>query len=160
MKGQEFPAHRAILRARSPVFASTFRHDTKEKITGVVDIEDCESSAFSDFLCFLYWGDSDIISIENVYSLFTLGDKYDVLDLREKCVEFMEENLSAETFCDTITVALLHSETELITLATKFFIEHALKIAKTVKWQSFSDDYPRQSNELLIKALEDKCSNE
>lgn len=156
VKGQEFPAHRAILRARSPVFASTYRYDTKEKETGIIDIEDCEPFSFSDFLCFLYCGDMDIVSVENVFSLFTAADKYDVEDLRAKCVAFMKENLSVETFCDTITLALQHSETELVTLATNFFNKHALKIAKTIKWQLFSAKNPTQSNELFIKALASK----
>lgn len=160
MKGREFPAHRAILQARSPVFASTYRHDTKEKATGIIDIDDCEPFSFSDFLCFLYCGDRDIISVENAFSLFTVGDKYGVQDLMTQCVEFMKENLSVETFCDTVAVALLHSETELITLATDFFTKHALEIAKSAKWQSFSASNPTQSNELFIKALAAKGSNE
>lgn len=152
VKGQEFPAHKIILEARSPVFASTFRNDMKERATGIVEIEDCDPSCFSNFLCFLYCGDGGI-SQENVFSLFTVADKYDVQDLRTKCLEFIKNNLSIDTFCDTITLALQHSETELIKLSTDFFTKNAPKIIVTVKWQVFSAENPTQSNELFIKLL-------
>lgn len=151
VKGQEFPAHRNILAARSPVFASTFRNDMKEKESGIVDIEDCDPFSFSSFLCFLYCEDENSLSQENVFSLFTAADKYDVPDLRVKCVEFMKKNLTVDTFCEAITLALQHSETELVDLATNFFIKNTEKILETVKWQTFAAENPTQSNELVLK---------
>lgn len=153
VKGQEFPAHKTILKARSSVLASTFSTDMKEKATGILEIHDCDSSSFSDFLCFLYCGDVSVISEENVFSLFTVADKYDVQDLRAKCMKFVYGHLSIDTFCDTIALALRHSETELIKLATDFFTKNAPKIIVTVKWQVFLQENPTQSNELLVKLL-------
>lgn len=153
VKGQEFPAHKTILKARSSVLASTFSTDMKEKATGILEIDDCDPSSFSDFLCFLYCGDVGVISEENVFSLFTVADKYDVQDLRAKCMKFVYEHISIDTFCDTIALALRHSETELIKLATDFFTKNAPKIIVTVKWQLFLQENPTQSNELLVKLL-------
>lgn len=153
VKGVEFPAHRIILKARSPVLASTFRTDMKEKATGVVDVEDCDPSTFSDFLSFLYCGELDSLSEDNVFSLFTTADKYDIADLRTVCLKYMKENLSVDTFCDTITLALQHSEAELIALSTDFFAKNLQDIIVTVKWQSFIIKSPIQGNELMIKAL-------
>lgn len=153
VKGEEFLAHKNILKARSSVFKSTFCTDMKEKATGVVEIEDCDPSCFSNFLCFLYCGDEEMISKENVFSLFTVSDKYDVQDLREKCLTLMKENLSVDTFCDTITLALRHSETDLIKLSSKFFTKKAPKIIVTAKWQVFSAENPTKSNELFVKLL-------
>lgn len=153
VKGQEFPAHRSILSARSPVFASTFRNDMKERATGVIDIEDCDPSSFLDFLCFLYCGSVESITTENVFSLFTMADKYDVQDLRLQCLEFMKKNLSVDSFCDTVTLALQHLEKDLIALTTDFFANNLQEIIVTVKWQSFLVANPIQSNEIMIKAL-------
>lgn len=153
VKETEFPAHKAILKARSPVFASTLRHEMKEKKTGIIDIQDCEPSIFSHFLCFLYCEELNTLSDENVFGLYTLADIYDIPDLREICREFMKVNISTETFCDTITLALNHSEAELVKFSTDFFIKNAQKIIETVKWQSFLAQNPTQSNELFIKLL-------
>ena len=158
VKEKEFPAHKNILKVRSLVFASMLRHDMKEKQTGIIDIQDCEPSVFSDFLRFLYYKEISSLSEENVFDLFTLSDKYDVPDLRERCMEFMKANLSVETFCDTITLALTHTETELIQLCTELFIGNAEKIIETVKWQSFLAHNPTQSNELFIKYVASKKS--
>lgn len=70
MKGHEFPADRNI-QARSPVYAYTFRHDMKERSAGILDVKDCDPSSFLDFLCFLYCGDLENFSMENVFSFFT-----------------------------------------------------------------------------------------
>lgn len=153
VKEHKFPAHRLILKTRSPVFAAALRNYMKEKETGIIDVEDCEPYHFLDFLNFLYCGEVEILTVENVFSLFTIADKYDVLDLRTKCMEFMKYNLSIDTFCDTIALALLHSEKELIKLSIDFFAKNLQKIIVTVKWQSFIVENPIQSNELLIKAL-------
>lgn len=151
VKGQEFPAHRAILTARSPVFASAFRSDMKEKATGIVDIEDCDDSTFPSFLRFLYSGDVQGLSSKNVFSIFFAADKYDVSDLREKCLEFLKENLSVDTFCDTLALALRHSETEMVRSAAEFFVAHVEKITVTVAWQTFAAENPTESKELFIK---------
>lgn len=153
VKGHEFPAHRNILKARSPVFASTMGHDMKEKDACIIDVEDCDPSSFSDFLCFLYCGNLENFSMENVLSLFATADKYDVQDLRMECLELMGNNLSVDTFCDIITLAFKHSEKELIEKATDFYKKKLREIIVTVKWQSFLMNYPTQCNELLIKAL-------
>lgn len=153
VKGQEFPAHKAILSARSPVFASAFRNEMKEKATGIVDIVDYDPSSFSDFLHFIYCDDVESLSEGNVFSLFSAADKYDVPDLRTKCMEFMKQNLSVDTFCETITLAVQHTEMELVNLTTDFFIKNAEKIIRTVQWQSFVAENPTQSNELFIKFM-------
>ena len=153
VKGQEFLAHRNILGARSPVFASTFTNDMKERATGIVNIDDCDPSSFSDFLCFLYCGSTENITLENVFSLFTSADKYDVQDLRSECLEFLKENLSVDSFCDTITLAIQHREKELIELTTDFFAKHFKEIIVTVKWQTFVVENPIQSNEIMIKSF-------
>lgn len=151
VKGQEFPAHKIFLVARSPVFASMFQNDMKEKETGIVDIEDCNPSSFPTFLCFLYCEDADSLSKENVFSIFTTADKYDVPDLKAKCIEFMKENLSVDIFCETITLALQYTETELFNFTTNFFVENATEIVGTDEWQSFAIKNPIQSTNMYLK---------
>lgn len=156
VQGQDFPAHRNILRARSPVFASTFRNDMRERATGIVDIEDCDPFSFSDFLCFLYCGNTENLTTDNVFSLFTVADKYDVKDLRSECLEFLKDNLSVDNFCEIVTLAFQHLERELIELTADFFAKNLQEIIVTVKWQSFVVENPIQGNEIMIKSLVSK----
>lgn len=133
------------------MLASTFRRDMKESATGFVEIEDCDPPPFSDFLYFLYCGDIAMIGPENVFSLYTLADKYEVLGLKAECLDFIRNNMAVDTFCQTISLALRHSETELIASATDFFVANAEEILLTVEWQTFVAENPTHSNELFIK---------
>ena len=55
VKGKEFPVHKAILSARSPVFAAMFEHeDTKEANEGKVEITDILDDVFQELLNYTY----------------------------------------------------------------------------------------------------------
>ena len=54
--GKELKAHKAILTARSPVFAAMFEHDCKEKQESKVEIIDFSFEAFKELLKFVYTG--------------------------------------------------------------------------------------------------------
>lgn len=56
--GKEFPAHKAILAARSPVFAAMFEHEMEEKKQNRVDITDVEHGVMKEMLKFIYSGKS------------------------------------------------------------------------------------------------------
>ena len=52
---QQIPVHKALLAARSPVFAAMFRHkDTKEAQEREVVISDVRAAVFKDLLQYLY----------------------------------------------------------------------------------------------------------
>lgn len=53
---KEFFAHKAILAARSPVFAAMFQHDLAEKKQNRVDITDMEPEVLREMLRFIYTG--------------------------------------------------------------------------------------------------------
>lgn len=153
VEDREFRVHKAILAARSPVFASMFQHDMVEKNSGVVDIPDCTAESFEVFLLYLYTGCADTMSRNNVFHLYYAADKYRVDDLKEDCVEFMMSILSVETFCDVIALSLRHGESKLQKEATLFFRQNIKEIIKTVQWQNYMSENPTHANELLIKAL-------
>lgn len=157
VKGLKFPAHRLILKAQSPVFAAALQSNMREKVTGIIDIEDCDPATFSDFLCFLYCGEVRKLSAENAFSLFTVADKYDVSDLRSMCMDFIKLNLSIDTFFDTIELVVMYPDTksDLIQLLIDFLAKNVQKITATDKWKSFVVQNPELSKELMNKARDD-----
>lgn len=78
VEGQEFKAHRCILAARSPVFFAMMTHETKEKISGTVDIPDIDTKIFRNFLNYLYTENVDNLTSGNAFKLYTTADKYQV----------------------------------------------------------------------------------
>ena len=147
-------AHKAILEARSPVFAAMFKNDMKEKKTGEVDIPDCDFDAFNVFLLFLYSGERDF-KMCNVCELYKITDKYDVQELKLLCVEFMTENLSIENFGETLILANKFNEEKLLTRIQNFFNENFETIVSSDSWECLFKNNFRLANN-LIKSLAPK----
>ena len=80
--GDTYPAHRAIVAARSPVFAAMFRTDMLESKTRKVEIKDVKSATFYSLLYFIYTGTLDCAVNGD---LFNAADKYQVETLRCLC---------------------------------------------------------------------------
>lgn len=56
VSGREYYAHKAILAARSPVFAAMFEHEMEEKKQNRVEITDMEHDVLKEMLKFIYSG--------------------------------------------------------------------------------------------------------
>lgn len=154
VSGKEFPVHRCVLRSRSTVFEAMFSHETTEKESGRVLINDLDPESFGDFLEYLYTGSvGDDLSDDNVFGLYAAADKYDLSTLKSECVSHMRRTLSVDSFCDVMNVALRHREKYLLQSAVNFFKENLSRIIVTSKWQQFLEDNSTSANELLIKAL-------
>ena len=131
-------------------------HNMREKKERIVDIDDCDPTVFRGFLQCLYTGILDNISSENVFELYYMSDKYNVSQLKFDCVDFLTYNLNIKIICDVITLAIKHSERDLLKLGMQFFIENAEDIFPTVEWQKFLKANSTQANELIIKAFKNK----
>lgn len=62
---EEFKAHKALLSARSPVFARMFDSEMKEKETNTVEIEDIEAQTLQELLNYIYTGKSCTLQPES-----------------------------------------------------------------------------------------------
>lgn len=56
VSGREFQAHKAILAARSPVFAAMFEHEMEERKHNRVEILDVDHEVLREMLRFIYTG--------------------------------------------------------------------------------------------------------
>lgn len=152
--GKEFQVHRAVLRARSTVFEAMFGHDTAEKVSGRVVIDDLDPDSFGDFLEYLYIGDVQTrLTNDKALQLYKAADKYNVSTLKMKCAEHMRRNISVYSFCDILSLALSHRDEALLQEATSFFKDNLTHIIITAKWQQFALENGTTANELFVKAL-------
>ena len=129
-------------------------HDTKEKDTGIIKIEDAEPGIIADFLQILYSGSIQNLNSENVVDLYIVADKYQVSELNRACRSYMIHNISLDTFCDVMVTSLRYHDKELLERATKFFLQNSLDIVKTAKWLTFMRENLVAGNELILKAFE------
>ena len=70
----KIPVHKAILAARSPVFAAMFQHDLEENKQGFVSITDLDIDVLREMLRFIYTG--KVTKLETMAdSLLAAADK-------------------------------------------------------------------------------------
>lgn len=153
VKGENFQAHKAVLGARSAVFAAMFEHDIAEKNTNSVSITDCNPDSFQEFLLFLYTGQLEDVTSSKVFSLYETADKYDVKELKEECLQLMKCNLTIHSVCEAVILATNYKETKLLEQTVEFFTQNAADIVESVAWESFIVKYPTIGNALFIKYL-------
>jgi speckle-type POZ protein len=78
-KEKKFPAHKAVLGARSLVFSAMFSHsDLKETAGSEVVIEDVDGNAMQIFLEFIYGKETFLSDFDTACAVLAAADKYDV----------------------------------------------------------------------------------
>lgn len=147
--GKSIAAHRMILEARSSVFAAMFNQGTTENKTGEVSIIDVDLNTMYYILMYMYTGDIGNPTTENVLSLYTAAEKYDIKDIKDICSDFIISNLSVDWVCDVIKFAELYQDAEIGRHAREYFKENARKVLNTEKWKNFAKENHAISVELL-----------
>ena len=147
----EYKVHRCVLIARSSVFAATFRHDTLEKQTGVINIPDCDPDSFQEFLQYLYCGELELLSFRNALNLYCTSDKYNVQEVKIFCVDYLMRNLTVQNLCEIVVFADKYGETILLTAVQDFFNKNVCEIFETSEWECFL----KQNNHLANKLLKE-----
>lgn len=154
VKEEEFRLHKCILSVRNPFFDMMFKNDMREKTADTIHITDCEPEQFRSLIHYIYTGEVDKLSPENVFNLYEMADMYQEEQLKVECLQLLMNTVDVDNFCDVIVLALKQNEQELFKAATEFFPTKAKEIIRNVKWKSFFKNYPEQADELYMKALD------
>ncbi|XP_065838694.1 speckle-type POZ protein B-like [Oscarella lobularis] len=134
---REFPAHKAILAARSPVFNAMFEHPMEESRKGKVEIDDISPEVFKDLLRFIYTGTVAEESLQtNADDLLAASDKYQLDRLRLMCEETLCSNLNSENAADVLVLADRHSGSQLKSIAIDYINSHPEEVMETDGWKS------------------------
>ena len=105
------PAHKILLAADSDVFEAMFYGKLKEN--DVVVITDVSEPAFKEFLQFFYLSEVKLTA-EHVAIVLYLGHKYNVKKCIVGCAKILEENLTIENVCITLSLAIVYGQTNLM----------------------------------------------
>lgn len=101
VKGKKFEVHKAIISARSSLFASKIQFMKSSSL----EIKDCEPDIFEDVLFYLYTGKLKRLSHANVNALYRVADKLEIMALKKECLRFKSEGLSADHISEFVAVA-------------------------------------------------------
>nr|CAD7444393.1 unnamed protein product [Timema bartmani] len=141
VSGREFQAHKAILAARSPVFAAMFEHEMEERKQNRVDIKDVEIEVMREMLRFIYTGKATNLE-KMADDLLAAADKYALERLKVMCEEALCTNLSIDNAADTLILADLHSADQLKAQAIDFINTHPTEVMDTSGWKCMIQTHP------------------
>ncbi|XP_065205342.1 speckle-type POZ protein-like [Planococcus citri] len=136
--GNDYPAHKIILAACSPVFAAMFKHDAKENEENRVYIDDIDEKVVSEMLQFIYTGKCEKLA-ELATGLLAAADKYDLNRLKMICANELYEKLSVENAASILTLADMHSVKELKDEVIKFIVSKRTEVLNTDGWKSIQN---------------------
>ncbi|XP_049946893.1 ankyrin-3-like [Schistocerca serialis cubense] len=126
-------AHRAVLAARSPVFADMFRRVTVEGSSNQLVHSDTEGPVMRQVLAYLY-----TLQVPQLPSmapkLLVAADKYGLSVLKAHCEQQVASQLSIETAAATGVLAIRHSANRLKQAAIVFIKSHLLHVVATQGW--------------------------
>ena len=157
-------AHRVLLAGISPVFKRMFfgpMMETKEEM----EVKDTSPEAFKAMINYIYaqrsiyhtrCPKSKKLGPKTLFELFALGDRYDILNLKNKILDSLcEFEINLENLIYTATVANSYRElfsdlsTKLMMLCLKFYLELDTKDSL-----SLSHTFPQTSDDILHQLME------
>ncbi|XP_065205312.1 speckle-type POZ protein B-like isoform X22 [Planococcus citri] len=147
VNGKDYPAHKAVLAARSPVFCAMFSHHLKENELNRVDIVDINEAVVEEMLKYIYTGKCEV-SDELVEGLLAAADKYDLGRLKIMCAQKLIEGLSVENATNVVILADMHHHEDLKREAIKFVVANFAKVLNTAGWQNRLSSNPRLVTEV------------
>ena len=141
--GKEIGGHVVILSAMTPVFAAMFQHKTKEAQTRKVHIKDVSFDIFKQLLHYLYAGQlAGPLNEEMAQHLYEAADKYRILDLMDKCVEYLLPHIRIENALSLFAWTDLHSINKLKYKVLSFVSHRGQEICFLNDWVVFVKKYP------------------
>ncbi|GBM97274.1 Protein maternal effect lethal 26 [Araneus ventricosus] len=144
-----FPVHRAILGVRSPVFNAIFSHDMKENASRSVDIPDLNADTVRRMLVYIYTDKVCNILWEDAFDLYIAGDKYQLLNLKERCSFILKSNFFPSNVCQILVLADERHDEDLKRAAEDYIVDHDTEIIHLDAWK----DIEKNNSNLGIDIL-------
>lgn len=145
---REIKVHRAILAARSSVFAAMLAHDTEEAKNNYMEIKDLEFDVVLEMLSFIYSGRCPRLS-ELGAELLIAADKYSLADLKLHCEKALMGALSIDNSCEFLILSDIHSASKLREKAVEFILAHSFTITNTQGWGMMLQEHPALVTEVV-----------
>ena len=134
---KEFPAHRIILAARSPVFKAMFEHDMREKTESRLDIPDLSADTVQWMLQWIYTGRLPSTEQESK-DLLCASDKYSLEPLKVACERSLCRSLRVSNAVDLWELADLHHADYLKANSMRVIAANSDEVKATDRWMQLN----------------------
>jgi len=126
------PAHKIVLVTRVPYFEKMFESGMKEAKTNIVEIKDVTTDTWIKFLGFVYTGRLTLADFNEAEVFLKLADMYDFPQLKKRCSESFEDNITKTNVCKILILAQLTSSLSLKAKCIKFIKKHDRELDRKV----------------------------
>jgi len=140
IKGEEFPAHSAVLMARSDVFSAMLSTPMREGLEKKIVISDLGVEAVRSMLQFLYSGELDadkLKSDEMALSILEAAHRYNVQDLVDMCVLELTPRFDVNSIGEWLYIADLIGNSHFRAKCMEFVRLHISEVQSTANFTEF-----------------------
>ncbi|GFR08462.1 kelch-like protein 6 [Trichonephila clavata] len=138
---KSYPAHIAILCARSPVFKAMFTSDMKERSQKHVDILDLDDDTVQRMLLYMYTDTLENLQWESALLLYKAADKYNIMSLRNQCASFIERHLSPINVCEALALVDMHQDEDFKRTLQSYIVDNQEEVLDSKKWELFMKNH-------------------
>ncbi|KFM66924.1 Protein roadkill, partial [Stegodyphus mimosarum] len=150
---RNFQVHKCVLSVRSPVFASMFQHSMIEATENRMTITDIYAFVLEQLVLFMYTGSINELSYSMARDLYSASDKYAVLQLKDKCSEFLISSVRTSTAVDVLILGDMHNDIILKNAAISFISGNFEDINTTEAWLTLVREHSALAIEVLSAAV-------
>ncbi|GFQ89257.1 tdpoz3 [Trichonephila clavata] len=148
---KSFPAHIAILCARSPVFRAMYSSGMMETIKRNVDILDLSDDTVQRMLIYMYTDTLENLCWKSALLLYIAADKYGIMSLRNRCVSFIQKRLTTANVCEALTLAEWHLDENFKRILQDYIVNNRKEVLDLKEWKMFMKNYSESAAEILYK---------
>ena len=134
-KGEQIPAHRAVLAASSPFFRAMFVSSLVESTQKHVRLPDIDFDVLSAVFSYAY-GSDVTLKPDQVLSLLAASDRLQIRGLFVECCQFLQGCLRPDNCLTIRAVAEMHGCVELSRLCTEYVFDNFEEVVKHEEYLS------------------------
>uniref|UniRef100_A0A336LV25 CSON005345 protein n=1 Tax=Culicoides sonorensis TaxID=179676 RepID=A0A336LV25_CULSO len=129
-------AHKLLMAVASPVFERMFfggmfiESKNGEKLT-TVEIKDIEPEVFQTVLRYIYTGDWEYHSIKDLFQIFAVAHKYELIDLENAAERIIAENVNIENACQIHDFGITYDKEYMKTNSMNYIQQYTSVVLKS-----------------------------
>ncbi|KAL7043699.1 hypothetical protein ACKWTF_001629 [Chironomus riparius] len=135
--GVRFPVHRCIMFAYSPVFKAMLQTNMIESKNNVMEVNDIDGHDMNGILHFMYTQEIENIS-ENLQGLMYGAEKYQLLELKERCINYMDTFISRDNAIQFYKICCLYDIKRMVQLCIKYIYTFYKELKATDEWKDLN----------------------
>ncbi|UJR38834.1 hypothetical protein I4U23_031499 [Adineta vaga] len=109
-----FNVHKCVLSTHWPHFVTLLESEMSEAKSGTIIIKDENFDLIEAMIYYIYTGTSNVTDVNMALELITVSDKYNLIDLKTKSLQFVIKKMNEQCVVKALFKAKLHGLNDLL----------------------------------------------